>query len=199
MVYEDIAKRLITLKNADLQLRNELIRDGNLGDGYNKEMETLHNENAVSLEEIIDAIGYPTISKVGKEANGAAWLVVQHAISKPDFMRRCAALLKEAVENNEANPINLAYLFDRIALFEERLQLYGTQFDWDENGVLSPRPFDNLIKVNQRRKSIGLITLEEQTQVIRNRAKNESQKPPVDFEKRKQLMETWKQLVGWIK
>ena len=199
MVYEDIAKRLITLKNADLQLRNELIRDGNLGDGYNKEMETLHNENAVSLEEIIDAIGYPTISKVGKEANGAAWLVVQHAISKPDFMRRCAALLKEAVENNEANPINLAYLFDRIALFEERLQLYGTQFDWDENGVLSPRPFDNLIKVNQRRKSIGLITLEEQTQVIRNRAKNEGQKPPVDFEKRKQLMETWKQLVGWIK
>jgi len=199
MVYEDIAKRLITLKNADLQLRNELIRDGNLGDGYNKEMETLHNENAVALEEIIDAIGYPTISKVGKEANGAAWLVVQHAISKPDFMRRCAALLKEAVENNEANPINLAYLFDRIALFEERLQLYGTQFDWDENGVLSPRPFDNLIKVNQRRKSIGLITLEEQTQVIRNRAKNEGQKPPVDFEKRKQLMETWKQLVGWIK
>lgn len=199
MVYEDIAKRLITLKNADLQLRNELIRDGNLGDGYNKEMETLHNENAVALEEIIDAIGYPTISKVGKEASGAAWLVIQHAISKPDFMRRCAALLKEAVENNEANPINLAYLFDRIALFEERLQLYGTQFDWDENGVLSPRPFDNLIKVNQRRKSIGLITLEEQTQVIRNRAKNEGQKPPVDFEKRKQLMETWKQLVGWIK
>jgi len=199
MVYEDIAKRLITLKNADLQLRNELIRDGNLGDGYNKEMETLHNENAVALEEIIDAIGYPTISKVGKEANGAAWLVVQHAISKPDFMRRCAALLKEAVENNEANPINLAYLFDRIALFEESLQLYGSQFDWDENGVLSPRPFDNLIKVNQRRKSIGLITLEEQTQVIRNRAKNEGQKPPVDFEKRKQLMETWKQLVGWIK
>jgi hypothetical protein len=114
-------------------------------------------------------------------------------------MKKCAALLKSAVRENKASPQNLAYLTDRIAVFEEKLQLYGTQFDWDENGNLSPNPYDNLNKVNERRKSIGLNTLEEQTELIRIRAKNENQSPPKDLEKRKQEIEQWKKNVGWTK
>lgn len=90
-----------------------------------------------------------------------------------------------AVSENKADPKNLAYLTDRIAVFESKPQLYGTQFDWDENGNLSPNLFDDLIKVNERRKSIGLNTLEEQTEIIRIQAKNENQSPPTDIEKRK--------------
>ena len=43
-------------------------------------------------------------------------------------------LLEVAVSENKADPKNLAYLTDRVALFEGKPQLYGTQFDWDENG-----------------------------------------------------------------
>ena len=39
------------------------------------------------------------------------------------------------------------------------------------------------------RKSIGLNSLEEQTDIIRRQAKTENQLPPTDFEKRKQEME----------
>ena len=160
-------------------------------------MQQLHNHNATELNNIVEIIGYPTIDKVGQEASEAAWLVIQHSIEKPEFMRKCLKLLETAVEENKAESKNLAYLTDRILVFEGKPQLYGTQFDWDEKGDLSPNPFDSLVKVNKRRKSIGLNTLEEQTESIRERAKNERQLPPLDFEKRKLEVEEWERKVGW--
>ncbi len=199
MKYKSIADKIIGLKNADLKLRDKLIQNGQLGKGYNEEMKQLHNRNAEILNEIIDKIGYPTIDKVGEEANEAAWLIIQHSIGQPHFMRKCVKLLERAVIENKRNTINLAYLTDRIASFEGKPQLYGTQFDWNENGELSPNRFDDLTKVNQRRKSIGLNTLEEQTEIIRRRAKDENQVAPIDFEKRKKEVEEWKKSVGWKK
>ncbi len=198
MKYKDIAEKIIGLKNADLKLRDRLIQDGQLGEGYNEEMEQLHNRNAEILNEILNSIAYPTIDKVGEEASEAAWLVIQHSIGRPDFMKKCVQLLENAVAENKAKPINLAYLTDRIAVFEGKPQRFGTQFDWDENGKLSPNHFDDLSKVNQRRKSIGLNTLEEQTEMIRRRAKNENQTAPTDFEKRKKEMDEWRKSVGWV-
>jgi len=197
--YKSISNKIITLKNNDLKLRDKLIQNGLLGKGYNEEMKNLHNENAKLLNEIINKIGYPTIDKVGKEANEATWLIIQHSIGQPDFMKKCLQLLKKAVAENKANPKNLAYLADRIAVFEKKPQRYGTQFDWNENSELSPSPFDDLTKVNQRRKAIGLNSLEEQTKIIRSQAKAENQTPPVDFEKRKKEMEEWRKSVGWGK
>ena len=103
------------------------------------------------------------------------------------------------VKKKKADPRNLAYLADRIATFENKPQLYGTQFDWDENGELSPNDFDDINKVNQRRKSIGLKTTEEQTEILRTQAKHENHLPPKDLIQRKTEMENWKKLVGWIK
>ncbi|MCU0444052.1 MAG: hypothetical protein MUE85_03985 [Microscillaceae bacterium] len=199
MDYKSIAENIIDLKNSDLALRNKLVQNGQLSEGYNEEMKELHNRNAKILSDIIDTIGYPTIDKVGKEANEAAWLVIQHSIGQPEFMKKCAKLLEKAVSENKANPKSLAYLTDRIAVLEGKPQLYGTQFDWDEHGNLSPNPFDDLTNVNERRKSIGLITLEEQTEIIRRQAKNENQSPPTDIENRKQEIEEWKRNVGWTK
>lgn len=175
MDYKVYTKLIINLKNADLALRDKLIQSGKLEQGYDKEMEQLHNSNAQALDKIIEAIGYPTTDKVGEEASKAAWLVIQHAISHPNFMKKCLTLLKQEVSLGKDDPINLAYLTDRIAVFEGKPQLYGTQFDWDENGQLSPKPYDDIIKVNQRRRSLGLNTVEEQTEVIRKRTSEENQ------------------------
>lgn len=199
MDYISIAEKIIELKNTDLTLREKLAKSGELSEGYNEEMKLLHNKNANILNEIIDTIGYPTIDKVGKEANEAAWLIIQHSIGQPEFMRKCAALLENAVKENRADVKSLAFLTDRIAVLEEKPQLYGTQFDWDKFGNLTPNPFDDLNKVNERRKSIGLNTIEEQTEIIRARVKSENQSPPKDIEKRKQEIDQWKKNVGWIK
>jgi hypothetical protein len=199
MNYKSIAEKIIELKNADLTLRDKLLQSEQLSEGYNEEMKELHNKNAKVLNDIIDTIGYPTIDKVGKDANEATWLVIQHSIEQPKFMKKCAELLEIEVSKNKADSKNLAYLTDRIAVFEGKPQLYGTQFDWDKFGNLSPNPFDDLNKVNERRKSIGLNTIEEQTEIIRVRVKSENQSPPKDFEKRKQEIEKWKKNVGWTK
>ncbi len=199
MKYKIIAAQIIDLRNSDLELRGKLAKNGQLGGGYNEAMKELHNKNAKILNAIIDKNGYPTIDKVGKEANEATWLIIQHSIEQPGFMKKCAKLLANAVNEKKAKLINLAYLTDRIATFEGKEQLYGTQFDWDENGELNPKAFDDLAKVNQRRKSVGLNTLEEQTEIMRRQAKNENESPPADFEKNKLEFEKWRKAVGWIK
>lgn len=193
-----LAAKIISLKNADLALRDKLVKTGELGNGYNEEMSAIHNSNAAALQEIIAVIGYPSIAKVGKEASDAAWLVIQHAIEQPEFMKNCLNLLQKAVEQNEADPKSLAYLSDRIAVFEGKPQLYGTQFDWDEHGELSPNLYDDLVKVNERRQAIGLNSLEDQTQLIRANAKQENLLAPKDFEQREKEVEDWKKRVGWV-
>lgn len=199
MEYTKFAKEIIELQNADLALRDELIRSGRLFNGYDPEMEALHNKHAEILNDIIDKIGYPTVDKVGKEANEAAWLVIQHSIGQPAFMKKCAVLLEKAVEENQADAKQLAYLTDRIASFEGRPQLYGTQFDWDAGGEMNPYLFDDLEKVNQRRKAIGLNSLEEQTEIIRKQINAESERPPTDMKERNKQADEWRKKVGWIK
>ena len=198
MKYRVISKRIIKLKNDDLNLRDTLIQKKELGIGYNPMMERLHIHNANELQNIIDEIAYPTIDKVGLEANEAAWLIIQHAISLPKFMVRCAQLLEVAVNDNNANPKHLAYLTDRIAVFKSKAQRYGTQFDWNEKGEMAPLWYDELDLVNQRRASIGLNTLEEQTKIIQQQSRHENQFPPTNFHKRNVKYNEWRKSVGWI-
>lgn len=198
MTFKIFADRIIEMMSADLAFRNELISEGELSNGYNKEMERIHIDNSEKLNEIIDKIGFPTTEKVGKEANHAAWMIIQHSISSPVFMKKCADLLSVEVSLNKADPKLLATLTDRIVILEGNPQLYGTGFDWDENGVLNPNKYDDLDKVNERRKSIGLNTLEEQTKLIRQQALAENQGPPADCDLKKKQYEEWRKRVGWI-
>lgn len=199
MNHPKIAKVIIEMRNADLELRGKLVQNGQLFNGYNKEMEALHNKHAEILNDIIEKIGYPSVDKVGKKANEAAWLVIQHSIGQPEFMKNCAVLLEKAVAENQADAKQLAYLTDRIAGFEGRPQLYGTQFDWDASGEMNPKLFDDFEKVNERRKSVGLNSLEEQTEIIRKQVAAENQKPPADLKKRNKQADEWRKNVGWIK
>lgn len=194
-----IPQLILKLMKRDLDFREKLIGEGKLGEGYNSEMEIIHLENTRALNQIIDQIGYPTISKVGKKASEAAWLIIQHSISSPHFMKKCLILLEIAVKKKDAKPINLAYLSDRIKVFEGKKQLYGTQFDWDESGNMSPQKHDEVSKVNQRRQSLGLNTLQEQTEIMRKRCLNENEMPPKDYSKRKKDYDEWRKSVGWIK
>jgi len=198
MLYPDIASQLISMKNADNDLRQTLVKSGELFNGYNSEMEALHNQNALHLDQIIETIGYPTPAKVGEEGSAAAWLIIQHAISQPPFMKKCLDLLKQTHPSDTETLQQVAYLSDRIAVFENQPQLYGSQFDWDQEGHLSPQPYDDITLVNERRKLIGLNTLEEQTLLIRQRAEEENESPPKDLSQRNLERDEWKKKVGWI-
>ena len=161
-----VAEELIRMKQHDLEVRQRLLEEGKLYDGYSPEMERIHLEHSRRLEKMIAETGYPTIRKVGREASEAAWFLIQHSISRPDFMRRMLVLLKK-LPPDEIDPRNPLYLEDRIRMYEGKPQLCGTQFEWDDNGRLSPVPYDDLRKVNERRKKAGMRSLEEQTEQFR--------------------------------
>jgi hypothetical protein len=136
-------------------------------------------------------------SKFGDDGAGAAFLIAQHAIGLPAFQRRVLALLLEGAEAGEVNVVDTAYLSDRIAVFEERPQLFGTQFDWDEQGQLSPVRILDPDDVDARRASVGLPALGEVIADMRARVQAEGQGPPTDLAKRRADFESWARRVGW--
>ena len=127
MEYPNIARSLIKLQKKDLALRDQLIERGELEGGYHPQMAALHRENVHELERIMASIGYPTEDKVGQAGSAAAWLVIQHAIGCPEFMKDAARQLTLAVEQGQASPIHLAYLIDRIAVFQDQPQRYESE------------------------------------------------------------------------
>ena len=149
-------------------------------------MERLHKRNAARLDQIINAIGYPTKSKVGEEASEAAWLVIQHAISEPVFMKKCFALLSESA--GDVNPQNIAYMYDRICYFEGRPQKYGTQFD---NSCIYP--VENVDVMVRLRKELQMQEVVKALIVEWN-----SKDPKMDLHAKDDEFYHWRKKVGWI-
>jgi hypothetical protein len=130
------------MRQADLALRAELVRDGTLFDGYNERMADLHRRHNLRLHEILARHGWPSRRLVGEDGADAAWLLLQHAVLAPAVMRAALVLLEQAVSSGDCEPKHLAFLTDRIRTLEGRPQIYGTQHDWDQDGQLSPRPIE---------------------------------------------------------
>lgn len=197
MQHLDIAQHIVAMHQADLRLRAQLVGSVAFREGYHPELEALHQHHADQLANIIRTIGFPTITKVGHAAHEAAWLILQHAISRPALMRQAAQALRAAVNDKDGSPELLAHLEDRIAVLSGQKQRYGTQFDWDAAGQLSPYPVDNWEAVNERRAALGMVSLEAQTQRIRARAAQEGQQPPQDHEAKQAQYQLWRKKVGW--
>ncbi|WP_020605017.1 DUF6624 domain-containing protein [Spirosoma spitsbergense] len=201
MSHPAIAQELVERRERDLSVRQQLIDEGKLFGGYNPEMEKIHLENARRLQEIIDQIGWPTHERVGEEGSQAAWLIVQHAISLSSFMKDCLALIIEQGKAGTIDPVNVAFLSDRIALYENRPQSYGTQFTDDEQGKLVCYELDAPVnEVNERRRKLGLNTIEERLAELTFQRGTEPKKQPTAVEKQleKDEYDSWRRKVGWL-
>ncbi|RSM35021.1 hypothetical protein DMA12_46010 [Amycolatopsis balhimycina DSM 5908] len=85
-------------------------------------------------------------------------------------------------------------LDDRIRSFEGQPQLYGTQFDWDENGELNPKPMDDPELVDRRRAELGLPLMADA--IARMRASLD-EPAPSDLAQRRAEQGAWARRVGW--
>ena len=191
----NLAARLVALAAEDLATRERLAADGSLFDGYHPEMQAVHEANARALEAIVAEIGWPTRDVAGEDGAEAAWLIAQHAIGLPAFQRRCFALLETAVAAGKAPAWQRAMMLDRIRTYEGRPQIYGTSFDWDEEGRLSPRPIEDPAGVDRRRAEAGLEPLE--TAIEKLRARDAGQPRPADLAEHRRRMDEWARRVGW--
>lgn len=187
---------LIAAARRDLETRARLAATGALFDGYHPEMEAVHLENAALLDGGFSRFGWPGRSRFGDEGAGAAFLILQHAISRPDLQRRGLALMLDAIPAGDASPLDAAYLADRIAVFEGRPQVFGTQFDWID-GQLSPAPIASPETVDEDRAAVGLAPLGEAIAAMRERAARDGDTGPADLDARKAAFEAWARQVGW--
>lgn len=190
---ERLRQDLVAMAENDRSVRNKLLADGSLASqGYHPRMETVHKRNASRLARIIEQHGWPGESLVGEDGARAAWLIAQHAIGNPLFMRRSLSMLKRAAAEREVPQWQVAMMEDRIRMYEGRPQVYGTQFQPDDNGKLVPYVIEDPSNVNDRRHAVGLNPLEER--ILQTQSAEEKLSTPSDW---KAEYERWLQSVGW--
>jgi hypothetical protein len=163
--YQQIAAELLAMADTDQQMRTRALADTDAWDIQ------IDRANTARLKQIVDQIGWPTVSKVGRQASSAAWLLVQHAPDSLDFMRHCLELMKQD-EPGEVKLSNIALLEDRVRILQDELQLYGTQF-CDTGDGYQPFPIQDPDSVDERRSSMGLDTLAENVARIREMYSND--------------------------
>ena len=192
---DGIRQRLLAMAADDRRVLAELTGTGEIYRGYAPQMEEVHRRNARELLAIVREHGWPGRDVAGEDGMHAAWLVLQHAIGEPDVQRGCLPLLLDAARRGEAMPAQVAYLEDRIAFFERRPQRFGTQFDWDEQGMMSPWTIEDPEGVDERRAMVGLPPLAERIAQARQQARGAV---PPDYHRRQSEMLAWSKSVGWV-
>jgi Family of unknown function (DUF6624) len=112
------------------------------------------------LKELLKTIRWPVISEYGRAADLRAWLIVQHSDDDAAFQKRILKLLAGLAAEGETDPRNYAYLFDRVAVNENRAQRYGTQGRCVARGRWEPFALEDPGEVDARRRSVRLGPLE---------------------------------------
>ena len=193
----DLRTELLAMAEEEQGVQIQLVAGGSLASGCHPRMQEIHDRNAVRLTEIIADHGWPGRSLVVEDGANAAWLVLQHAIAHPTLQRRGLELLRRAAGAGKVPLAQVAYLEDRVCLLEGRPQVYGTQYEWDENGELNPYLVEDAAGVDKRRRSVGLGPLAENTCRIRESTIRSGESPPRDWARRQEKFLEWCQRVGW--
>jgi hypothetical protein len=142
-----------------------------LGSAYNKndtvtaniiwkKLKPLDSINLIQFQAIMDRIGWPTATKVGKPGAGTAFLIIDH--SPREIMEKYFPLLEIAAKNGEASLSGYATMKDRILVNRGKKQVYGTQRYWDSTAnKFVFFPIEDEKNVNTKRKEAGLEPLPE--------------------------------------
>ncbi|TAG78375.1 MAG: hypothetical protein EAZ21_12860 [Betaproteobacteria bacterium] len=188
----NLRESLLALQERDLSIRADLEADGSLFMGYHPRMEAVHRENARQLRTLIDQFGWPHAGIAGEDGAEAAWLIAQHAIAEPAFMRSCRELLASEIASGRVLEWQYAYLDDRIKVFEGKPQRFGTQLEVTPTGPMVCEVEEPEF-LNQRREKAGLEPLERRLAAFAT-----SPRPSVeDYQARKAQEAAWRIEVGW--
>ena len=149
------------MREEDLRVRSELLESGELGGHYVPRMEAVHVKNAARLRELIAQHGWPGEDIAGKDGAEAAWLIAQHSVGEPSFQKQVLKLLRASGDEKRAPAWHAAYLEDRIALYENLPQRFGSQWvDDPRDGRTRPWTLADPGHVNELRASVGLGPLQ---------------------------------------
>ncbi|MCX6303998.1 MAG: hypothetical protein NT040_03430 [Bacteroidetes bacterium] len=172
-VNADLSKLIDSLKVADQEWRNLSSRV------YKHEIDTVTIEicmmhvsktdslNYLVIKPLFDKYGYPGYDQVGDQSSHNFWLLVQHADFHPDFQESVLVKMKAEADKGNASLKDYAYLYDRVKVNSGKFQLYGTQMTLDSLQMsYKPDPVADPEKLNERRKQVGLSTIEDYIRIM---------------------------------
>lgn len=120
----------------------------------------IDSTNTAKLEALITKYGFPTWKLVGREGSHNAWLIAQHSHTLlPWYLTQ----LRQAVQENNADSYDLAYMEDRFLMQQGQPQIYGSQMSWRivaDDTIKGFYPIVDVEHVNERRLPVGLCPIE---------------------------------------
>jgi hypothetical protein len=157
MIDRELRSELLAMKAEEDRLHTQLSNADALTGHYVPALQAVHEKNAARLREIVSGHGWPNEEIAGSDGAYAAWLIVQHGLGNPAFQKEILPLLQKESAQGRIPAWHAAYLEDRIAMYEQRPQRYGTQWlDDPQDGRNRPWPIEEPDKVDSRRASVGL-------------------------------------------
>jgi len=141
---------------------NKLMPKDSLTEDYLlKKIDSINTSHYNNLERIVKKYGFPNYDKVGYTGCINFWLLVQHQDKHTEFQKKVLVLMKYQVDKKKANATEYAYLTDRVNINTNQLQIYGTQMRLNKDSTsYEPHPVLDPDKLNERRASVGLETIE---------------------------------------
>ncbi|MGZ3775579.1 MAG: DUF6624 domain-containing protein [Pseudobdellovibrionaceae bacterium] len=134
---------------------------------------SVDSQNTTDLKELLTIYSWFKISEFGQKTDNQAWLIVQHADQDHEFQESILTILDALWHRGETSPANYAYLYDRVASSfgdpnRKKLQRYGTQGHCIGPGQWEPWPIESPDKVDERRKSVGLNSIDEYKKMFKD-------------------------------
>jgi hypothetical protein len=116
--------------------------------------------NLKKVTDILDKYGWPAAKNIGAQNSYTLFTTIQNA--DLDTQEKYIPVMKKAVETGTLSAEYFANLVDRKAVVQHQQQIYGTIVTggWNENKFRFA-PIVDEQTVNERRKEIGLSTIEE--------------------------------------
>lgn len=192
-VRSELRAALLELQRRDLAVRAELEADGLLFEGYHPRMEAVHRENAAQLRRLIEEMGWPNEEVAGVDGAEAAWLIAQHAIGEPDFMRRARELVEEQAAVGKVPRWQFAYLDDRVRVSEGKPQRFGTQIELTPDGPVVCEVEDPE-GLEQRRRDLGLPPVAQGLGSM----VGDPRPTRGEYEMKRREEAAWRRRVGWV-
>jgi hypothetical protein len=127
---------------------------------------TIDRQNSVDFKKLLELYAWFPISQFGAATDEDAWLLFEQIDFDAPYRRKVLAVIEPLVAKNETNPVNFAFMVDRVATSyqdpaKRKPQRYGTQGECSGPNTWDPFPVEDPQNLDARRTEVGLGPMAE--------------------------------------
>jgi hypothetical protein len=122
-------------------------------------------DNLEYLRSLTHRVGWIDIPRFGKSSASAAILIAKHG-SDLSLMKAALPIVEADVVQHGGSGEMYSVLYDELQITLGNRQRYGTQIDTDKDGHPYILPLENLEKVDQYRKEIGILSFKDYLKLV---------------------------------